>query len=138
MCIAIRYQSNKGLEATHFPSAMARLPVLNRHHAVRFIPWGRRAHQAGNLPLGGWAALQSIHDHAWDAYFPRAVRIPAVGFMEKNIEERRAWFEVTQGLCIQGLLARYDKECRLYVVTITPQACDNDFLRWPRLIALHD
>jgi hypothetical protein len=41
---------------------------------ISLLPWGRRKEQEGNLPLGGWARLDSIN----------AVKIAVEAFMEKS------------------------------------------------------
>ena len=54
--------------------------------------------------------------------------------MEKDFENKACWFDITDGHYVQGLLARYDQEVRVYVVTIQPQRKDALFERWPRII----
>ena len=41
------------------------------------------------------------------------------------------WFDVTPGKWIQGLVARWEQERRIYVVTITPEMEDAAYERWP-------
>jgi hypothetical protein len=45
------------------------------------------------------------------------------------------WFDVTPGKWIQGLVARWEHERRVYVVTITPELEDAVHDRWPRIVS---
>jgi hypothetical protein len=135
MCGGIQYDYNNQVQLLYFPNPQAKLPILKRNGSIVLLPWGRRQTQAGNLPLGGWARLESIHAGKWDKYFPKSVKIPAQRFMEKDYQETSHWFEITRGQYIQGLLARYGDEYRVYVVTIVPERDSAIHDRWPRLIA---
>ncbi|PVV05663.1 MAG: hypothetical protein B6D77_18580 [gamma proteobacterium symbiont of Ctena orbiculata] len=44
-------------------------------------------------------------------------------------------FDVTPGKWIQGLVARWEQERRVYVVTITPEMEDAAYERWPRILS---
>lgn len=99
------------------------------------MPWGRRKQQAGRLPLGGWARLDSIYGGRWDKWSPRPVRLPVSSFMEKNFEGVSHWFDITKGKWIQGLVAHNGHERRVYVVTIEPEMEDMQFDRWPRVLS---
>jgi hypothetical protein len=120
---------------TYFPNPKARLPVRRRDGGIDLLPWGRRKHQAGRLPLGGWARLESIYAGRWDRWFPIPVKICASQFMEKDIEGNSHWFDITPGKWIQGLVARHDHERRVYVVTITPELESAVHERWPRIMS---
>jgi hypothetical protein len=102
---------------------------------VELLPWGRRRHQAGRLPLGGWARLDAIYAGRWDKWLPTPVKIPVSQFMEQDIEGNNRWFDVTAGKWIQGLVAHWEHERRLYVVTITPELEDAMYERWPRILS---
>jgi len=52
------------------------------------LPWGRRQQQAGKLPLGGWARQESIYTGRWDRWLLIPVKLPAISFMETDIEGR--------------------------------------------------
>ncbi len=130
------YFSHKGQEVrVFFPNPKAMLPVKTRNGDCQLLPWGRRQHQVGKLPLGGWARLESIYAGRWDKWFPRAVKLQVQGFMEKDIEGRSHWYELTKGQWIQGLVARYNQEQRLYVVTVEPEQEDAVHDRWPRILS---
>lgn len=135
MCGGAEYLNNDELMTVYFPNPNATLPVLKRGGHIEQVPWGRRKQQTGTLPLGGWARLDSIHAGRWDRWQPTAVKIPLQRFMEKDRQKNSHWFDVTKGKWVQGLVARYQGEQRVYVVTIEPQRPDAIHDRWPRILS---
>ena len=134
MCGGV-YYTIKGQDIrVYFPNPKATLPVTMKDKSIELLPWGRRKEQAGLLPLGGWARLDSIYAGRWDKWFPKPVKLPIKSFMEKDLEGHSHWFDLTKGQCIQGLVARDKYEQRLYVVTITPEMEDAVHNRWPKII----
>ena len=119
----------------YFPNPKSLLPVISQHNGVVLLPWGRRKEQAGHLPMGGWARLDSIYAGRWDRWFPVPVKLPIQQFMEKDIEGNSHWFDLTPGQVIQGLVARDNHEQRVYVVTITPEMSDAVHERWPKILS---
>jgi hypothetical protein len=101
---------------------------------VQLMPWGRRQSQAGNLPLGGWARLDSIKKRLWQKYFAMPIKIPVLKFAEKDIEGKTHWFPLASGQFIQGLHATYDDEVRFYIVTIALEDKNTIHDRWPRIL----
>ncbi len=135
MCGGVYYIIDGEEVRTYFPNPKARLPVRKKTGGLELLPWGRRKEQAGRLPLGGWARLESVYAGRWDKWFPRPVKIQVSQFMEKDIEGVSHWFDITQGKWIQGLVAYRERERRLYVVTIVPERADAVHERWPRIIS---
>lgn len=135
MCEAILYRDPSADLRIYFKQQGAKLPVLTKSKAVSWLSWGRRKGQMGELPMGGWARLDDILAGRWDEYFPVPVKIPAHGFVESDFQGRSSWFNIVPGQCIQGLVAKYQKERRLYVVTIIPKHQDAPYPRWPRICA---
>jgi hypothetical protein len=134
MCLAVEF-FYEGKEYTpYFPNPYATLPVLSKNGTITLLPWGRRQSQLGNLPLGGWAKLESIQKNVWQKYFPKAVKLPITRFAEKDSEGKTHWFKVQDDQFIQGLLARYDNEVRVYIVTVTPTEPEVIHDRWPRIL----
>ena len=134
MCGAISFEDNGELVNVYFPNPRAMLPVLTKQQERVKLPWGRRKNQTGNLPMGGWARLDSIHQGRWNKYFAKPVKLAVSAFMEKDIEGTPHWYPIIKGQYLQGLLAQYGGERRIYVVTITPQREDSLHERWPRII----
>ena len=131
MCGGVEYTHEDKKIRVYFPNPKAHLPVRTRNGSIQLVPWGRRKNQIGQLPVGGWARLESIEKGIWDHWFPKPVKIMIDQFMEKDIENNSHWFELTKGQCIQGLLARSEQETRVYVVTIVPEMPDAVHERWP-------
>ncbi len=135
MCGGVLYQTPDGETIrVYFPNPKATLPVRKKDGSSMQLPWGRRREQSGQLPLGGWARLDSIYAGRWDRYFPKSVKLPIVQFMEKDISGSSHWFDIVKGRFIQGLIASLDQERRVYVVTITPEFDQAVHDRWPRII----
>ena len=135
MCGGVYYTIQDQDTRVYFPNPKALLPVKTRTGSIKTLAWGRRREQAGTLPLGGWARLDSIYAGRWDRWFPVAVKIPVKSFMEKDLEGHSHWFDLTRGQWIQGLVARYQQERRIYVVTIEPELPEAIHARWPRIMS---
>lgn len=135
MCGGVYYLIDGQEVRSYFPNPKACLPVRKRDGGIELLPWGRRKEQAGKLPLGGWARLDSIYAGRWDKWFPTPVKLMVGQFMEKDIEGSSHWFDITAGKWIQGLIAHWDQERRVYVVTITPEREDAIHDRWPRIMS---
>ena len=135
MCSGVYFQYQDDILRMYFPNPKAVLPVKNKDGSLILMPWGRRQQQAGNLPLGGWARLDSIYSGRWDKYFPKPLKIPVLSFMEKDLEGQSHWYDLNKGQYLQGLLARDNNEQRIYIVTIEPKIEDaNIHNRWPRVV----
>lgn len=134
MCQGIIYADENKKIKIYFASRYAKLPVLKKNGGMMQVVWGRRSGENGQLPLGGWACLSGIETGRWEPYFPRAVKIPALSFMEKTIEGKSQWFNVIKDQYIQGLLAQFDNELRVYIVTLKLDNTDALYTRWPRII----
>ena len=135
MCGGVYYTIQDQDTRVYFPNPKALLPVKTRAGGIKTLAWGRRREQAGTLPLGGWARLDSIYAGRWDRWFPVAVKIPVKSFMEKDLEGHSHWFDLTRGQWIQGLVARSQQERRVYVVTIEPELPEAVHDRWPRIMS---
>ena len=124
------------MHTVYFPRAGARLPVRLKTGATRLVTWGRRREEAGALPPGGWARLDSVHAGKWQRYGPSPVLIRVEAFMEKDDQGNSHWYDLADEDFIQGLLARDADSDRVYVVTVSPEdprhAAVHD--RWPRIV----
>ncbi len=134
MCGGVFYLHKGEENRFYFPNPKAVLSVKNKNGEIQLIPWGRRKHQQGALPLGGWARLDSIYAGRWGRYFPVPVKLQISQFMENNVEGASQWFDITKGKWIQGLIARDNHEQRVYVVTVEPEIEDAVHERWPRIL----
>lgn len=135
MCGGVHYLHEGQERRVYFPNPSATLPVRTRGARIQLLPWGRRREQAGRLPLGGWARLDSIYGERWDRFSPKPVLLAVNRFMEKDHVGARHWYDLTRGQYIQGLVARLGSERRVYVVTIAPEHEDAVHERWPRIVS---
>jgi hypothetical protein len=76
-----------------------------------------------------------VQAHTWDRWEPQPVKIIVDRFMEKDADRTSHWFDVHKDEFIQGLLATWNDERRLYVVTTEPPRKLSGFKRWPRVMA---
>jgi hypothetical protein len=135
MCGGVYYTVNGRDVRVYFPNPGAMLPVRTRQGGTELLAWGRRHDQSGELPPGGWARLDTIYSGRWDRWFPVPVKLLLKSFMEKDFEGHSHWYDLTRGQWIQGLVARYRHERRVYVVTIEPELPDAVHERWPRIMS---
>jgi len=135
MCGGVIYKVQEHTQTVYFPNPYAQLPLLHKDGSIGYYPWGRREKQPGQLPVTGWARHDSIKAGKWDRYFPIPVKIVVDEFMEKDRAKKSHWYQVKQGTFIQGLMARYQDEIRVYVVTVKPDLEHLKFHhRWPRIV----
>lgn len=118
----------------YFSQPKAMLPVKIGREPLRLVPWGRRLHEKSDLPLGSCALLPSIHKGQWRNYMPKPVKLVVEKFMVIDYENHSHWYELINGQCMQGLLAQYEQEYRVYIVTVIPERLDIYYDRWPRII----
>jgi putative SOS response-associated peptidase YedK len=134
MCGGVEYSKSGENLKIYFPNPKAALPLLTDTGNVSWVTWGNRE-ETSHMPNGGWARLDSIYAHKWKKYHPRPVIIPVSGYMEKDHDKKSHWFELGEGMALQGLLAEYKDEQRVYVVTVdTPPEFAWVHDRWPRLV----
>lgn len=131
---AVVFQYQAKVYTSYFARANAMLPVKLANGDVKLVTWGRRQHEHSEMPLGGWARLNAIHDGNWGLYLPKPVRLPIDKFMKTDYEGHVHWYDVTKGQCIQGLLAQEENVYRVYIVTIVPTLLDICHDRWPRIV----
>ena len=137
MCGGAKYREPDGLEwKIYFPNPKAALPVAQPDGQVEWFKWGRRKEEpAQGFIQGGWARIDSIRAHKWDRYDPKPVLLAVQSFMQKDAERVSHWIDIPENLAIQGLLATFNEETRLYVVTEdTPPEYAWVHDRWPRLV----
>lgn len=130
MCVGVHYTLGSHEMRVLFADKNAQLPVYTQD-GLTLMPWGRRPKQAGKLPLGGCAYLDTIHAGNWDRYRPKGVRLWVKSFAEQDVEGRVHWHALTAGKWIKGLLAQEGTERRVYVVTLTPVLAETPYERWP-------
>lgn len=131
---AVTFLHQGKLQTVYFAKSNAMLPIKLANGEIRLVKWGRRQHETSEMPLGGWARLESIHNGKWNPYLPKPVKLPIEKFMKMDFEGHTRWYEVIRGQWIQGLLAQEENEYRVYIVTIVPELLDICHDRWPRIM----
>lgn len=135
MCGGVQYIIKKETLKIYFPNPQAQLPIIMKDGNISLLPWGRRKEQEGHLPLGGWARLESINSGKWEYTQPIPIKIAVDAFMEKDRNKDSHWFNLEENQFIQGLVAHYNNERRIYVVTVEPDSSKKQIHdRWPRII----
>jgi putative SOS response-associated peptidase YedK len=136
MCGGVYYKKGDEVVRTYFPNPKAQLPVMTADGDTELVQWGRREGQEGNLPMTGWARLDSIRAGKWKRCAPIPVKIPVLSFMEKDYQGQSHRYDLDGDQFIQGLLAQSGHEKRVYVVTIQPTEEQADIHnRWPRVLS---
>ena len=126
MCSGIEYQGRMHL----WQDSDVRLPVQMRDGSVSWVKWGER--HGIQSPC---ARLESVKELKWARFQPRAVKIPVDRYMERDIRSKPYWVKTDEGSVLQGLLATWGDEQRVYVVTIeTPPEFQHVQPRWPRVL----
>jgi len=134
MCGGVRFKANGDELKIYFPNPKAVLPVRKKDGSYELVAWGRRESQAGMMPRGGWARLDSVRLGKWNQYAPVPVKIDVEAFMEKDEANNSCWYELQPGEFIQGLIATLGEERRLYVVTELSELSNHKSQRWPRVL----
>lgn len=113
-----------------------RLPVLMRDGSLNWLPWGARHGLPGPFFQGPCARLESIRDGKWARFNPVPVKIPMDRYLERDAKNKPCWVKAAPGSWLQGLLATWGDEQRVYVVTVeTPDEFRHVQPRWPRVIS---
>lgn len=134
MCHGVLFNYNGRQTRVLYTNPNAVLPVKTKSGASRLVTWGRHEDQEGKLPLGGWVLQNDIRAGKWDEWFPRPVLIDSRIFSEMDVTGHVHWFPLVLSHWVQGLVATYDDEQRVYVVTIKPILEPVEYLRWPRIV----
>ena len=137
MCAGLYFKDDNNPELgykIYFPIPYAEIPVLSKDGVKEKIYWGRRNEKEfpeTNLPVTGWAKIESIKKGLWHRFNPEKVYIPALKFMEKDENKKSHWFDVEQGNFIVGLKISYNDISACYILTIsTPKEFLHIHNRW--------
>lgn len=134
MIIGVIFHQGGQQRKVSFKQLSACLPYFDRANQVRYVAWGRRWQEPGQLPTGSHILLDDLEKGEWEDYFIRLVQLPILSFEIITIEGYPRWVTLTAGQCLQGVLVEQAQEKRIYILTITPKRIDKRFERWPRII----
>jgi putative SOS response-associated peptidase YedK len=137
MCAGIFFKDDQNPELTYkiyFPIPYAKIPIISKNGVKETLFWGRRNKDEfsdTNLPVTGWAKIESIKKGWWHKFNPEKVYIPALKFMEKDNAKKSHWFDVEDGKFIVGLKVTSADISVCYIVTIpTPKEFIHIHNRW--------
>jgi len=131
MCSGIEYEGEMHL----WQDPDVCLPVRLRDGSLQWIRWGERHGVSSPFFQGPCARLESIHAGKWQRFQPHPVKIVMQRYMERDAKHKPYWVKAPEGSVLQGLLARWGDEQRVYVVTIdSPPEFQHVQPRWPRII----
>lgn len=112
-----------------------KLPVRLRNGDITWIRWGELHGRQSSFVHGPCARLDSIQSGKWDRFQPHPVKIPLARYMERDSRGAPVWIKVNPDQHLQGLIATWQGEQRIYVVTVeTPKNFRHMQPRWPRLL----
>ncbi|WP_044872382.1 hypothetical protein [Pseudomonas sp. LFM046] len=123
------YTAEGSRQLINYPDADAALPIHDPVRGVVWIPWGRRSHEQGELPITGWLPDDGTVPEGWGRFCPASVLARVTRFMEMTREGEPRWVKVEDGQSLQCLLLRHGHEQRVYVVTT--QLSDPEHRSWP-------
>ena len=133
MCSGIEYEWQMHL----WKDPEARLPVRLKDGSLKWIRWGERHGVQSPFFQGPCARLESIKERKWDRFNPRSVKIVMDRYMERDLKNKPYWVKASEGAVLQGLLATWGDEQRIYVVTTeTPAEFQHVQPRWPRILEM--
>lgn len=111
------------------------LPVLLRDGSIAYVRWGERHGVVSPFYQGPCARLESIQAGKWRKFNPQPVQIPLTKYMERDAKGKPYWVSVADGEVLQGMIASWAGEQRVYVVTVeSPAEFAHIQPRWPRVI----
>ncbi len=133
MCQKVIYSDHNIIHRASYSDLKPQLPVYTKKGTSQLLPWGRHKFSTGQLPAARCTSLHEIYTGKWDEFFPKPVKIPLRSFLVKDIQHNLQWFHLTNDKWIQGLVARYNQEVRVYIVTLTPTE-SSQYYHWPRIL----
>ena len=113
MCSGIEYEGQMHL----WKDQDVHLPVRLRDGSLKWVRWGERHGVQSPFFQGPCARLESIKERKWNRFNPRSVKIVMDRYMERDQKNKPYWVKAPEGAVLQGLLATWGDEQRIYVVT---------------------
>jgi hypothetical protein len=132
MCSGVEYQGEMHL----WSDLAVHLPVRLKGGDLAWVRRGARHGVESPFFQGPCARLDSIKMGKWARFSPIPVRIPIERYMERDSRNKPYWVKAKPGGTLQGLVATWQGQHRVYVVTVdTPPEFQHVQPRWPRVLA---
>ena len=144
MCLGIRYRVAGETVQVLFGPFSSKIPVLYRGGQVVLFEWGDdgrdviKQPQLG--PLKTWpqtccVPLETVKRGEWDYLRPKPCKVMATAFALKDLQGITRWFDVPNGMCLQGLHASPWYEPKVYLVTVPANENQVHIAeRWMRMV----
>lgn len=109
-----------------FPIPNVLIPVVDENGAYEVCQWGQRENDKDlvkELPITGWARIETLDKPYWKKYNPKKVVIPFKSFFEKDKNDsiypknKATEFKLKEGETLQGLLIERSSKKITYVIT---------------------
>ena len=131
MCSGVEYQGEMHL----WSDPEVHLPVRLKSGDLAWVRWGARHGVESPFFQGPCARLDSIKMGNWARFSHIPVRIPTERYMERDSRNKPYWVKAKPGGTLQGLVATWQGQHRVYVVTVdTPPEFQHVQPRWPRVL----
>ncbi|KAA0259519.1 hypothetical protein FHQ18_01185 [Deferribacter autotrophicus] len=124
MCAGLLFREslNKTEFNVFFPRPYAKIHFINETGEKDIALWGLRNEKEKeelkvDLPITGWAKIESIKKGYWNKFNPQKVYIPAIKFMEKDSQKKSHWFELKDNEFILALLVKQNNIKVCYIIT---------------------
>jgi hypothetical protein len=110
----------------YFPIPNVLFPVIDERGSFALCRWGQREKDeklVQELPITGWARMESLEKPFWTKHKPEKVRIPLKIFMEKDRTDplypknKATEFKLCDNEMLLGLLIKHKNEKIVYVIT---------------------
>ena len=109
-----------------FPIPNILIPIIEQDGTYTLCQWGQRERDKNlikELPITGWARIESLEKEYWTKHKPRKVLIPFKSFFEKDKNDpmypknKSTEFELKDNQMLQGLLIKHLDKKLVYIMT---------------------
>lgn len=109
-----------------FPIPNVLIPIVDQNGAYEICQWGQRENDKNlikDLPVTGWARIESLDKPYWTKYKPQKVLLPFKSFFEKDRNDplypknKATEFKLKESEFLQGILIESPVKKIVYVIT---------------------
>ena len=125
-----------------FPIPNVLIPIIDENGTYELCQWGQRESDKNlvkELPVTGWARIESLDKQYWTKYKPKKVFIAFKSFFEKDKnnpsypKNKATEFELKHEQALQGILVENPNRKIVYIVTEPIQNWIHD--RYPVIVS---
>ncbi len=109
-----------------FPIPNILIPIIDNDGSYSICQWGQRntdKELIKELPITGWARIESLQKSYWIKHNPKEVFIPFKSFFEKDKNDpiypknKSTEFTLTENQSVKGLLIEHLNKKIVYIIT---------------------